>query len=512
MQKKKSLISVAVWLMVIEVIMKLLGFIKQMVIANFYGANKEVDIYFVASDFINGISNAIIASVSIALIDIYVNYRKQEGKDKADNLISQIYEFFFGVGIFFSIIFMFGATWISNILAPSFSGENKIILAQYLRLFSGIIVLTLMSMVLNAILNSYEKYIVCKSRSLCYSVFVILACLFLSKKIGIYALILAQYITLVVYIIIEILCLRTLYQFHLVIIKQYNKIKEIGKIALPIIIGNSVIYINYLVDNAIASGLNRGSVSALAYSHTIDDCFVGVFITSIGSILFPHLLNKKVEEKSSVVEDTLTKAISYLILIILPICLIACLVGPEIVEVLFLRGKFTKDMVPITALALKGYVLRYPFIIVRDFTTQGLYTFKNRRGPMASAIIATIVNICFSYLMAKYLGIFAITLGTTISVVIGATIDAILLKKQTSKINYKECIEIFLKGLIPTGICVGIYFLIKESILRRSSYFVICVISLMVFVIYFGFFIIIKDERMMDLIRKIKRKKVNRYS
>ena len=42
MQKKKSLISVAVWLMVIEVIMKLLGFIKQMVIANFYGANKEV--------------------------------------------------------------------------------------------------------------------------------------------------------------------------------------------------------------------------------------------------------------------------------------------------------------------------------------------------------------------------------------------------------------------------------------------------------------------------------------
>lgn len=168
MQKKKSLISVAVWLMVIEVIMKLLGFIKQMVIANFYGANKEVDIYFVASDFINGISNAIIASVSIALIDIYVNYRKQEGKDKADNLISQIYEFFFGVGIFFSIIFMFGATWISNILAPSFSGENKIILAQYLRLFSGIIVLTLMSMVLNAILNSYEKYIVCKSRSLKY--------------------------------------------------------------------------------------------------------------------------------------------------------------------------------------------------------------------------------------------------------------------------------------------------------------------------------------------------------
>lgn len=313
----------------------------------------------------------------------------------------------------------------------------------------------------------------------------------------------AQYLTLILYLIIQLCGIRKKFNFQFIKIKSTYELKAIICMTIPALVGNSMVQINYWIDNAIASSLPEGVVSALSYGHVLDDLFVGVFITTVASIILPHFSNLIANNDSEGIKNILDNGLNIMIIILIPISMITFICSTKMVEFSFLRGKFAQESVALTSLALKGYVLRYPFVAIRDISIQSLYAYKNSKVPMRNAIICTIINIIVSVICSRYWGIIAISFGTTISAVVGAILNAFSLKKIFIQFDFSNIFDVCKKSAVPV-IVVGILFYLMEFDVNTGIKIVdIIIISIIVWSIYMGGLFICRQKTVLSIGKKM---------
>lgn len=504
--KKKGIYHTAFLILIIEIIVKFLGFAKQSVIAYYFGANSEMDVYFVASDFINGFSNAIISSSRVAVISIYTAIKVKEGKEKSDNLISFLLELLVPLSVLCSFILYLFSGFIARLLGPNFSGDNIDILSLYIKVLSGILVLSISCMIFDAVLSSHEKYYISRTRSFIYSIGIILGSVFFAEKYGIKVLLFMQYCTLVIYMIIQFIASNRIFSFHLIKKGNIEDIKKILILVIPTFIGNSMVQLNYWVDNAVATNLEDGSVSALSYSHVLDDFFIGILIVSVTSVLFPHFANLVEKDDKEQVRDTLVKGMSTMFALLIPISIITFFGSKDMVTIAFFRGKFTYNTLVLTTLALQGYVLRYPFVAVRDISIQGLYAYKNMKNPMIIAMMSTIINVLLSVVLSKYIGLIAITIATSISAVFGAIMNFHYLRKYIKDIKYVDIFSVLYRG-IPMGIISVIIVVFENQLLGiHNSFLHFIIVGITVCIVFFLGMLLLKDKTIISLTKGVLNK------
>lgn len=447
-----SFARVAVGMMVFEILIKLIGFVKQSVIAYYFGGTASMDIYFLSSDFINGLSNAVINSARIAVIAVFTSVRHEKGEEYGNSLLNQTAELTTLFAVLISLAIFGLAGPISSILAPGYTAPEHETLTHYIRIFSGIVVLSALCMIYESLLNSHERFLVTKTRSLIYSLVLILCCVFLSPLIGERSMVIAQYGAFVVYLIVQAVYSRKIFSFHFERITQRENLKQILFKMGPAMIGNSMVYINYQIDNTIASSLDKGSISALSYSHTIDDLFVGVMITSLATILFPHMANLIASGKEREGIDTLNKSLMTMLVALIPVSVVAFILSRDIVEVVYFRGKFESTVAALTATVFCGYAVRYPLVCIRDLGVQGLYAYKDTRKPMINSLIAAVVNIIASYVFSRVWGIIGISIGTTVAVALSAVLNMRALKGYTHENLFRDNGVSILKCLVSAAV------------------------------------------------------------
>ncbi len=502
----KNIYITVVVMIVLELIVKCLGFIKQSFVAYYYGAGKEMDIYFIASDFINGFSNAIINSARIAVIGVYTSVRIKEGVSEGQKLISVILKTIVPVSLLVMLFFCLSSKQIGTVLAPAFSGTDILRLSKYLRILSGVILLSMVCMILESVLNSNEIYGISKLRSFIYSVSIILGCVLFSKNNGVIVLVICQFVTLIIYLFSQVICARKIYKFSWIKgidEKSKQNIKYILRMMLPVVVGNSVVQINYMVDNAVGSSLEEGSVSALAYGHVLDEFFVAVIITSVTSILFPHFTKLIAEGKNREVSTTLINSLEIMVLLLIPVSVFCFFSTNELVGLVFQRGSFDQSAANLTSIALQGYVIRYPFVAIRDIFVQGLYAQKDTKTPMINALLATLVNICISVGFARIFGIIAISIGTTISAIFGMILNFVAIRKVFRDIPYRTVFIIMLKSILFVGICVVMLIAKQEYLIVNSLILDLLLNFIIVCMVYYGGFILIQDKEVKRLLHQL---------
>lgn len=510
MKKKETFYMTAIFIVILEIAMKLLGFVKQSVVAYYFGATGLTDIYFVANEFIANLSVVLITSAKVAIISVYTSVRINEGDTEGNKLISGVSEIIVFAICICMLIVMGCSKQLAFLLAPAFSYEQSNQLSEYLIILSGVLFFTGIIMILEAVLNSNEKYMVTRIRSFIYSVCVIIACVLYSKTKGIIALVAAQYFSFVIYLAIQIVASRKYFKFRLINPFKNRYISQILKMMFPVMAGNSVVQINYMVDKAVASGLEEGAVSALAYSQILDHFFTGVIISSVCSVVFSHFANLIANQQEGKIIKTVNDALSILVLLLIPIILIVFACGKEITEIVYYRGNFTYDMVLLSALALQGYAIRYVFVAIRDILIQANYAYKDTKNPMISACIAALINIVVSVGLVNIIGITAITLGTTVSAFIGMLLNMHTFKMKINGYDFKFLKGIFVKS-VPSVLISSVFIIIrKKCVFIESAIISLIVTSLIVFVSYYLIIVLLREEETLRLIRKVQRLVVNR--
>ena len=416
-KRDKSIAIKVVELILAAFIVKGLGFVREMVLANYYGTSYVSDVFVAVQNIPAIIFTVFGTAVTTGFIPLYTEIKVKKNKELADRFANNVFNIFCFLSVFLTILGVLFSKQLVKLFAGGFQGETFILCNQ----FAKIIMPTCIAIILVYIYNAYlqiEGYF--NQNSLMNVPYNLIQIAFIA--IGFYvgnAYILAVGLLLASFgqfVYLRVLIKKkTDFRHRRVLNLRDTNIRQMLILVGPVFISTGVNQLNSIVDRSMASGLVEGSVSALNYSSEVANMVTQVVILSLTTILYPKMTelfarNNKAEKNSF----TLTY-INVVSLLVLPLAALIFVFSKEIVQILFGRGAFNENTVLFVSRALKIYALGIVGASFRDVLNKVFYSMKDTKTPMINGTIAVAVNIGLNILLVKKFEYLGLALATSVS-------------------------------------------------------------------------------------------------
>lgn len=480
--KSNSFIKSVSIVMIIALIGKFLGLVKQIIIASYFGASEKTDLFFVSYSFIYGIAIAFFSSLSIVFLPMYAKSKKQ-GKEQANVLFSQVLAVFIPVAIAIILFIVFFSDFFSNLLISGYTTDLKIQLSKYILYLSPIILIYCISSIFNTVSEYNKNFIPNKLLTPLFNFCVILFTVLFSKKFGINAVVFSVLVAYGIHIIISFIAVKKQVDFKIVNPFREKKITKLFIMLLPLIFGNAIVEINTMVDRSVASNLGIGIISAVTYAASINEIITSLVISNFASIFYTYITSLITENEEVKIKNYIVKIIKSLSLVLIPITIILIVNANSIVTILYNRGNFTTNDVINSSAVIIGYAFGFIPTMISNLLIKVHYAYGDTKSPMFNGIISVLVNIVLSIAISRKFGVIGISLSTSISALLSSVLSYFTVKKHINiKFNKKSIIwilKLFLAGSISAVLCV-----LTKNIMTFSIIINVVIISILTLIIY----------------------------
>ena len=412
---------------------RLLGYLRDILIAVFLGASIYADAFFVAFRLPNTFRRIFSEGVfNAAFIPSYAEAKlnnENEGKKFADDVLNLLVIVLLGI-VFLVEIF---TPTIVYLIAPGFiEEETKFDLAVTLtRITFPFLFFVSLSSFFSGILNTNNKFAAAAAAPIILNIFLILSLVisnFLNLNFEVnlsYAVSLAGLLQLIFLIFSTKHYYKPSINFK---IKISSKVNFFFRKLLPSIFSSGVTQINILVGTIIAS-FESGAVSYLYYADRIYQINLAIAGIAIGTVALPELSkNIKIGNFKNAM-NIQNKSLELCLLLSLPACLGLVIASEEIVSALFGYGSFSEESVILTAKALKYFGYGVPAFALIKVLSNFLFARDNTKLPFYISSFIVFLNILISVFYFKQEGFVIIPIATSISTWIGVLIYSIFLIK-----------------------------------------------------------------------------------
>ena len=414
------------------IISRLLGYMRDILIAVFLGAGPLADAFFVAFRIPNTFRRLFSEGTFNAAF--VPSYSSINNKKKSENFANNIFSLLIlGLLSLVFLIEIFMPIFVF-LIAPGFEGDNsKMELAITLtRITFPFLLFVSLASFLSAILNSHNKFAAASAAPIILNIFLILVLIFgkiLDDQL-VYYLSYAVTISGITQFIFLYFFVKKNYkpQFKFSF-KIDGKIKLFFKKLLPSIFSSGVTQINILVGTIIAS-FQASAVSYLYYADRIYQINLAIAGIAIGTVILPqlskHVQNKK-KEKIHLIQN---KALELSLFLSIPAAIALLIASEEIISSLFGYGSFDQESVKKSAQALFYFGLGLPaFSLIKIFSTF-FFARHETKIPFYISLISVLLNILISIIFFKEIGFLIIPIATTISSWLNAISLFIILKNK----------------------------------------------------------------------------------
>ena len=414
------------------IISRLLGYMRDILIAVFLGAGPLADAFFVAFRIPNTFRRLFSEGTFNAAF--VPSYSSINNKKKSENFANNIFSLLIlGLLSLVFLIEIFMPIFVF-LIAPGFEGDNsKMELAITLtRITFPFLLFVSLASFLSAILNSHNKFAAASAAPIILNIFLILVLIF-GKMLDdqlVYYLSYAVTISGITQFIFLYFFVKKNYkpQFKFSF-KIDGKIKLFFKKLLPSIFSSGVTQINILVGTIIAS-FQASAVSYLYYADRIYQINLAIAGIAIGTVILPqlskHVQNKK-KEKIHLIQN---KALELSLFLSIPAAIALLIASEEIISSLFGYGSFDQESVKKSAQALFYFGLGLPaFSLIKIFSTF-FFARHETKIPFYISLISVLLNIFISIIFFKEIGFLIIPMATTISSWFNAISLFIILKNK----------------------------------------------------------------------------------
>ena len=414
------------------IISRLLGYMRDILIAVFLGAGPLADAFFVAFRIPNTFRRLFSEGTFNAAF--VPSYSSINNKKKSENFANNIFSLLIlGLLSLVFLIEIFMPIFVF-LIAPGFEGDNsKMELAITLtRITFPFLLFVSLASFLSAILNSHNKFAAASAAPIILNIFLILVLVFgkiLDDQL-VYYLSYAVTISGITQFIFLYFFVKKNYkpQFKFSF-KIDEKIKLFFKKLLPSIFSSGVTQINILVGTIIAS-FQASAVSYLYYADRIYQINLAIAGIAIGTVILPqlskHVQNKK-KEKINLIQN---KALELSLFLSIPAAIALLIASEEIISSLFGYGSFDQESVKKSAQALFYFGLGLPaFSLIKIFSTF-FFARHETKIPFYISLISVLLNIFISIIFFKEIGFLIIPMATTISSWFNAISLFIILKNK----------------------------------------------------------------------------------
>ena len=478
------------------IISRVLGYLRDVLIAIYLGSGPIADAFFVAFRIPNTFRRLFAeGSFNAAFVPSYSS-ELVSGKEQAKKFANHVFNFLMLALLFLVAVIEIFMPGFVYLIAPGFyEDQSKLELTTLLtRITFPFLLFISLASFFSAILNSHNKFGVAAASPIILNIILIFV-IFTQKKSNYdlvillsYGVSLAGFIQLIfVYFFAKKYFSPNLnFEF-----KLSKKIKIFFSKFLPGIFSSGVTQINILVGTIIAS-FQASAVSYLYYADRIYQINLAIAGIAIGTVILPNLSRYIKTSNKKNINFVQNKSFELCLFLSLPASMALIVGSEEITSALFGYGAFDIFSVSKSARALYYFALGLPaFAIIKVFSTF-LFARNDTKTPFYYSLISVLINISISLLFFDKIGFIIIPIATSIS----SWINALLLLIKLSSNNYFNFRNIFcftnLKILVVSVISILVFyilidlfkdFLVYESELKLLTIIVLVIITVLIYIL-----------------------------
>ena len=453
------------------IISRILGYLRDILIAIFLGASIFADAFFVAFRLPNTFRRLFAeGTFNAAFIPSYTSFKlnsKQTGKTFADDVLSLLV-------IILLVIVTLAEVFtplLVYIIAPGFIDDNtKFSLAvEFTRITFPFLLFVSLSSFFSGILNSNNKFAAAAAAPIILNIILIISILVayfqdlnIAKQLS-YGVTLAGIIQLLFLIYFTYKFYKPTLKFNF---KISSKVKFFFKRLLPSIFSSGVTQINILVGTIIAS-FQSGAVSYLYYADRVYQINLAIAGIAVGTVSLPVLSKAFKSKNFSKVSNIQNKSIQLSLLLSIPASTGLVIAADEIISGLFGYGSFTLEDVRLTSKALMFFGLGVVAFALVKVLSNFFFARNNTKTPFYISSLIVFLNVVISLSLFDQIGFIIIPIATSISTWVGVLIFLYCLQKRRYLLLQNKLFNTFFKIIISSLIMAFVLIVLLDNF---SSY------------------------------------------
>lgn len=524
--KSPSVLKAAWIIAVVTIVSKLIGFVRDIIIANYYGAAMVSDAYYYAYQIpslslilLGGVGGPF-HSATVAIFSKLIPNLQEKPSEHVNKLYST---FMTATIIFFlalsAIMFIFPRQ-IMGLIISGGSPDMINLAATHLKIMTPLLVIGGIVGIYYGILIIYRQFMLPNLSPIIMSLAIIGVVIAAPSDQKGYALAWATTIGAVLQLIIQYPNIRKLgYKLKPNFAFTNNpEFKEICELLFPAVLSSTVGQIHIYVDMFFTSSISEGAWTAIGYANRVFQFPVGILVTAFLVPLFPIFAKLVADKDYNGIKNYFNKGVGVLFFGAIPIIIGILVVGMDAVRLVFERGLFDEKatfMVTEALWFLSVSIIPYVF---RDSITRVYYSFNDSKTPFVVAFSSIVLKLVLNYVLISkmHFGIGGITLSTSLVTLFNACVLGMFITKKMD-MDYKSLfINLFkmvVAGVITGGICYLCAFEFDKFVhLAKVPFEIIKItfISVVCMIIYIPLNLLFKMEYAGELFNRLSAKLVRK--
>jgi len=400
----KTITGAAGILAVSALISRLLGLIRDRLLAGTFGASSNLDVYFASFRIPDFIYNILIAGgIVVAFLPLFSEHFLKDKKEAWDfvNNVLNVFLFFL---ILISVIIGIFAPIFVKIITPGFTPQQLDLTVLLTRiLFLSPIFLGLSS-IFSGILQYFNRFLAYSFAPIFYNVGIILGIVFFAPRSGILGVTLGVIIGAFLHFAVQIpSAINSGFLYKPIFNLKDPKIKKVFYLMIPRTFGVAAPQINLMVVTAIASTLPTGALSIFTFANNLQQIPLGLIGIPFAVAVFPALSQAWAAQKKEDFNKKFLSTFSKIIYIIIPVSFLIFILKNQIIDIILRTGRFNEEAAMLAAASLGLFTLGIFASSLIPLVFRAFFAFQDTKTPTIIAIIAMILNIILSFGFVKLL-------------------------------------------------------------------------------------------------------------
>ena len=408
----RKIFSVAVLLGVLSIGIKVLSFVKEAVVASWFGVSDFIDAFGIALLLPGFFMNVLGNSLNVVLVPLLIQARTQDDKTALQRTLSVGLTFCLISFLTITLLLFISERMIWNVLAAGFNPDKVELTRNLSLLLWPSLLFYSLARVFGAALNAEKHFALAGITPGVISIMVLLTLIILGPSQHIFALAIGTTIGyLAEAIILAIAVLRRGLRLYPGSIAW---LRVITVRFAPIAVGAIFMSATIVADQSIAATLGSGNVAALNYGTKIITLVLTLGAMAIGTSSLPYISAMVTAEKWHDVRITMRRFVILSFVVGIPCAIIIALSSHGIIRLLFERGAFTAEDTTLVAAIQALYALQIPAYIAWILNTRITWALQVHRKFVIVAALNLALNIILNLLFIQWLGVLGIALATSV--------------------------------------------------------------------------------------------------
>lgn len=459
---------------------RVLGLIREMIFARYFGAGFLMDAYVVAFRIPNVLRDLFAeGALSVAFVKVFTDYQVNKGEKDAWRLASLVLNLLAVILSLVCIVGIIFARQFVDLVADGFSPEKAALATTLTQIMFPFILLVALAAVAMGVLNTKGVFGIPASASTVFNIVSIIFGLGLAywlsgggwlnsgdknavpDNASQWAMIGMSIGTLIggaAQFFMQVPSLfKVGFRFSPVLSLIDPGIKKVAALMAPAIIGTSAVQVNVLINTYFVSNI-EGAQGWLNFGFRLMQLPIGVFGVAVGTAAIPVMSRLASEGKIKDLRDTVSSSMNLVFLMTLPSACGLIVLGEPIIRLIYERGKFDAAATTMTAAALAGYSIGLTGYAAIKILSPAFYALDDAKTPMLVAVASIAVNFAGSYGLREWLsqygvsaeaphgyGHVGVALATSIVAIVNFLALALILRKRIRRLNGRDIFYSFAK-------------------------------------------------------------------